>query len=188
MTLQITLYEGIAILILLSSLGLNFFQWISNRRSNLVERRQKFFQTLIEGFYTHNWKFIEHWDNEGVRPQIDTTADVAKSARDFGRRVVLLDHLNILREVFLHRSVLHTEDIDSFKSWAKSWVDGSKDQMEIIFKDGDLLPLDYIVWLRDEVFVKEKFNQLMGRHLVERIQQYEVRREADRRIQPLPER
>ncbi|MBI3360326.1 MAG: hypothetical protein HY023_04370, partial [Chloroflexi bacterium] len=123
-----TTNELLAILIAVVALALTLFRWISDLRLNKQESRHRFFQQLIDGFYVHNWKFIEHWDNKGIRPQLETTTDVEKSFEDFGRRVVLLDHLNILWRVYLHKDVLLKEDIDSFSSWARGWLDRSRDQ------------------------------------------------------------
>ncbi len=158
----------IAGLSLITTLG----HWLWERRVNKKDSRHKFFQQLINGFYTHNWKYIEHWNNEGIRLQINSAVDVT-SFEDFGRRVVLLDHLNILLQIFIHRTVLQLEDIESFKNWAASWFETSKDQLKIIFKDGDLFPLDYIIWLRDTVFDKEKFELLIGGSLMKRMKLYE---------------
>jgi len=171
----------LAIIIAVLSLIITLGRWLWEHRVNKKDRRQKFFQQLINGFYTHNWKFIEHWNNKGIRPQINTTVDVT-SFEDFGRRVVLLDHINILWQVFLHREILNSpEDIESFKSWADSWFENSKDQLKIIFEDGDMLPLDYIIWLRDTIF-KGELECLMGDCLKKRIQQYEIRQRKYSRL------
>jgi hypothetical protein len=165
-----TKYELVAILVASASLLITLFRWALDRKLNKRERVEKFYEQLINGFYTHNWKFMEHWDNEGIRPQLDSTIDVEKDKKDFGRRVVLLDHLNILRQIHLHRKILSKEEIEGFTSWANSWFDRSKDQLEIVFKDGDLFPTDYVIWLRDKIFGKDKFETLMGQSLIDRIQ------------------
>jgi hypothetical protein len=168
-----TFYEGLAIVIALISIGLTIYRWVSDRLFEKAEGRRQFFQKLIDGFFSHNWKFIEYWENKGIRPSMETTKDVEKDYEQFGRRVVTLDHLHILWQIYLHHKILTNEDVESFRSWGRSWFNNSKDQLKIIFEDGDLFPLDYIVWIRDEVFKKGEFESLMGRGLIDRIQQYE---------------
>ncbi len=167
------IYEFVAIVIALISLTWTTVRWFSERTVTKENRRHQFFQKMMDGIFLHNWKFIEHWkENKGIRPKLDTTEDVEKSFNDFGLRVVTLDYLNFLWQVHVHQKILSETDIDAFRSWAKSWFTGAKPQLEVIFNDGDLYPLDYIVWLRDEIF-KDEFNEIVGSTLRKRLQQYE---------------
>lgn len=162
------IYELLALI--LSSVSI--LLWYLQREDSKEDRREKFFQNLISGLYIHNWKFIEHWNNPGIRPYFDETLSLEKNEEAFGRRIVTLDHINILWQAFLHRKVLTNTDLDSFKIWARGWFESSKDQLQVIFLHGDLYPLDFFIWLRDDVFC-EMFHEVMGSALKERIKQYE---------------
>ena len=137
-----------------------FLLW-SQQRESKKNRREKFFQSLISIIHGHNWKFIEHWDNAGVRPGMVEAISLEDNKVEFGRRVVVLSHMNILWQAFLHRDHLNSDDIDGFKNWAASWLKESRAQLEIVLNQGDLYPLDFLYWLRDTIFVGE-FSAFMG--------------------------
>ena len=149
--------------------------WFQIREAK-KDRRQKFFQVLLNGIFSHNWRFLEHWDNAGVRPGLVQTKTVEQNEEHFGKRVVVLDHVNILWQIFLHREDLHATDIDGFRSWARDWFASSEAQLKEIFDQGDIYPLDFVSWLKDEVFLAENFSRIVGRGLQERLTTYEARR------------
>ena len=41
--------------------------WVQQRESK-KDRREKFYQSLSAEIHVHNWRFLEHWSNLGVRP------------------------------------------------------------------------------------------------------------------------
>ncbi len=137
------------------------------------ERRDSTYQHLFDNFFAHNWKMVEHWDNSGARPNLKEARDDLKSKKLFAKRVVTLDHFNILFQVFAQRKVIGSTEIDSFSSWAKSWFDDSQDAIEGIFERGDLYPLDFVQWLRDKIFDGGRFEGLFGTRLTARIKRYE---------------
>lgn len=130
--------------------------------------RSQYYQNLLDGFYSHNWKFIEHWDNEGIRPRLDTTLNIESHKQDFGQRVVVFDHIYILWKVYCHKDVLSIYDLESNKHWAQKWFEGSSIHLENIFTDGDMFPLDFIDWLNLYIF-DQKLEMLFGDKLTERM-------------------
>ena len=146
--------ELVTLLIALTSLGFSIInskdsdkleeQVLALQKENLVlnkkAKRDNFQQTLINGFQSHNWKFLEYWENSGVRPNLNEITEMDK--REFGKRVVLFDHLYILWQVYLTKESLTYDDLDSYRLWAQNWYPQSKPQMKIIFFDGngDLFP------------------------------------------------
>ena len=138
-------------------------------------RRHSFFQHFIDGARTHNWKFIEHRNVPGVWPNIDTIAGMDE--KGLAQRAVLLDHLNILWSMYLHRSVLYREDMESVTLWAKSWFKESESQLRLVLDEGDIYPLDFLSWLDREVF-GARLRPLMGDTLLDRIQKFEAGRQT----------
>lgn len=146
--------------------------WTQQRESK-KDRREKFYQSLSTEIHAHNWKFLEHWSNAGVRPGMDEALSLEENSEDFGRRVVVLSHVNLLWQVFLHKDHLTSSDIDGFRNWALSWLETSKDQLQILFSQGDLYPLDFISWLRDVIFNENRFQPFVGKGLRGRLEQFE---------------
>ena len=92
-------YEFYTILISGIAIGIsiiNIFLWYINQSTNKKDRRQKYFQQLINIAITHNWKIIENWDNEGARPFLKETMPYQEQKNYFGKRIMVLDHLNLL--------------------------------------------------------------------------------------------
>ena len=169
-------YELIATILSVFSLAiglLNVVLWFTSIRDSRKDRKEKFYQQLINVFFTHNWRIIEYWDNEGVRPHLEETRSIRQNAADFGKRLFLLDHLNILWQVYLHKDLIDSDYLKSWSSWAESWFEDSRDQLKTIFEKGDLYPLDYIVWLKDHIFRNQPFNEVCGSVLRSRLREYE---------------
>ena len=170
-------YEILALSVSAVVLGMSgLAAWFAHKRWKLDTRRFRemrrleFLRDLNSQFMTHNWKFIEHWENPGVRPGLTSTPGVEVDQQAFGKRVVCLDHLNFLWHVFAHKELLTGEDLAGFRSWARSWFDDARASLAVIFETGDLYPLDFVEWLREKIF-KESFKQLIGSTLDNRLQQ-----------------
>jgi len=170
-----TLYEEIALGVSAVALVVSVLSaWYTHRRWKLDTgrvremSRKDFLSKLSAQFMTHNWKFLEHWDNPGVRPGLTSTGGINQQEA-FGKRVVHLDHLNFLWQVYAHKELLNRDDIDGFRSWARSWYTDAFDSLKIIFETGDLYPLDFVEWLQSEIF-ESGFGQLIGSGLDDRLQ------------------
>ena len=167
-------YEVIAVLASIVAVVLSGVSaWFTHKRWNLdtglvrERRREEFLRDLNSQIMTHNWKFIEYWDNPGVRPGLTSTGSLDQEA--FAKRVVHLDHVNFLWQVFAHKELLDGEDLSGFRSWARSWFDDARESLTLVFKTGDLYPLDFVEWLRDHIF-EDTFRELIGSQLDERLQ------------------
>jgi hypothetical protein len=159
-------------------LGFTVYKWFVDWRREQRQTRLTFLRDLFSGFSQHNWRFIDYWDFPGVYPyleEIRTAIPPSKSDQckeDFGRRVVALEHLNILLKVFTHRDVLSREDIRGFVNWAQSWYSGCAEALTTILERGDVYPLDFLIWLRDVIFEHNDFDSLVGPTLRGRIDEY----------------
>jgi hypothetical protein len=156
-----------AIMAVIGVVGI-YLLWTQQRDSK-KDRREKFYQSLSSSIHSHNWKFIEHWDNPGVRPWIKEALHFQDKEAELGKRVVVLSHVNLLWQVFLHKDHLAESDIDGFRNWSLSWYTSSIDQLKVLFEQGDLYPLDFIYWLKNSIFGEGRFSPLVGPGLDGRI-------------------
>jgi|GEM_PF-5793877 len=101
-----------------ASLTFSIITFFQNRKFSTKLHRAEFYQNLVDGFYEHNWKFIENWNNKGIRPFLNNTEDIEKDEVRFGQRVILFDHLYILWKIFVHMSILNAYELDSYRTWA----------------------------------------------------------------------
>lgn len=171
--MTLTFAEALALIISSVSLLISIRLWYLNKKYTTIDRRQKFYQQLISGFGSHNWKFVEHWENKGIRPFLNDTLPLEQSSQEFGSRVVVFDHLFILLQVFVHKDILNPDDIGAFKYWAKDWFLRSFEQLKVVFNSGDIFPLEFIIWLREEIF-EDDFEKIMGKPLELRIKNHNI--------------
>ncbi len=172
--MQVTLALG-ALLISLASLGVSLGKVVWDALNERTNKRDAYFQHFLVGAAAHNWKFLEYRNVPGVHPNIDNTLNLDE--RSLAQRIVLFDHLGILWSMYLHRHVLHREDIESSTLWAKSWFKESEPQLRLVLDKGDLYPLDFLIWMDKDIF-GGKLRPIMGDVLLDRVQKFEARRPA----------
>lgn len=168
----------LSLIVSVVALSFTLFRWFVDWKRLQRQNRLDFLRDLFSSFSQHNWRFIDYWDFPGVYPYLDeiktkippSKADNCKE--DFGRRVVTLEHLNILLKVFSHRDILTREDVRGFINWAQSWYTGCTDSLREILNRGDTYPLDFIIWLKKTVFEHNDFDSLIGPTLRGRIDEY----------------
>jgi len=102
-----------------------------------------------------NWNYINSLDVPGVLPHFFELKPNAKKKMAEGikatvvKRSIAIEQLNLLMKVYSHRRILKPTDIEGFKSWANSWYDGFREELTVIFHDGGLYPIEFIIWLRE---------------------------------------
>jgi hypothetical protein len=178
---------GIALIgLAISFLAILFsvIQWLSEIRRSRSQQRLEFIRQLWDGFSSHNWQLITHWDFPGVYPTLSEIAIENKTPEDqatFGKRITVLEHVNILLRVFTYRKLLTAEDKLGFKIWAQSWWnEQSEPVLRGIFSNGDLYPLDFMIWLQREI-VGGSILRVMGPELKARLKEYEGKSRLFRR-------
>ena len=140
--------------------------------------RSEFLKSLFSDFSAHNWSFIEHWDFPGIYPPMEDIREIIPNKSEeykepFGSRVVTLEHLNILMKVFTYKKYLTKNDIEGFRNWGQGWFDRSGEALKTIFASGDTYPLDFIIWLRDNIFDDTQFQKVFGEVLRVRLHDFE---------------
>lgn len=171
--LLIVIIATFSLITSLSAIYISFSNWRYLREKTKEEKRLEFLQRLNSQILPHNWKFVEYFDeNKGVRPGLDTTKTVEQNKEALGSRVVLLDHLNLLWQVYSHKHLLRESDVDGYKNWARSWYPSSKENLKIVFEDGDLYPLDFITWLKKSVFISQFSDDCIGEKLSTRLESW----------------
>lgn len=170
-----TITDGLALLISSISLFISIRLWNQNRKYTDIDRKQKFYQHLISGFESHNWKFVEHWENTGIRPFLYDTFPFEQSSQEFGSRVVVFDHLFILLQVFIHKDILEKDEIDAFRHWAQEWFLRSFKPLAVIFDSGDIFPIEFIIWLEEDI-LGDQFKKVVGKPLKLRIEKHKRQR------------
>jgi hypothetical protein len=165
-------------------------RWILDIRNARKSQRLELLRDLFNGFSDHNWNFVQYWSFPGIYPPLKELEDVIpnkepENQKAFGERVVVLEHLNILLKVFSHQRLLEDEDILGFTNWALSWYEKSKESLKVVLQTGDTYPLDFIIWLRDNVFKNKEFPKLIGDTLQARLNEYEKTSEFMRFVRRL---
>ena len=169
---------GIAI----SSLLIMVIKYYRDEKKDKESRRMNIIKEISSGFSEHNTSFIDYWDFPGYYPPLSNLKSTIKPAKDendklpFGQRVITLNHLNILLQVFTHKSLLKPEDITGYGCWAREWFEDSQESLKTILDYGDIYPLDFILWLRDDIFENTNFKHLFGTELQNRISDYEKKK------------
>jgi hypothetical protein len=161
-------------------------KWKLEIKATKEQQRLNFLRDLFNGFTSHNWRFINHWEFPGIFPPLDDMLKAIPNKDEenrelFGKRVVALEHLNILMRVFTHKDVLEEEDIEGFTHWANNLYDGSKDALRTILGTGDTYPLDFIVWLKEVIYKEQDINEVIGNELRSRLRLYENQHRIDRK-------
>ncbi len=168
--------ETVSIVLSTLAITITILRWAVSLKHDRARQRLEFLRELSNSFFSHNWNFIDHWDFPGVYPPLKELKGQAKTEEDkqaMGLRVVTFDHLTILQQVFTYSKLLTRNDIQGFACWARCWYDGSRSALEGIFTTGDVYSLDFIIWLRDVIFVDKPFAGLMGDTLKERLHEFE---------------
>ena len=114
----------------LLTLIFSVIRWFIGSRREKAKNRLEFIRGLVGDYSKHNWRFVEYWDFPGVYPEVEELKSIVSPAKPdrqrvyFGRRVVVLEHLNILLRVYTHKDLLNREDIEGYANWAQSWFNG----------------------------------------------------------------
>lgn len=177
----------ISLVIAIFSLFFSIFSYLKTRKDIEDYKRIDFLRDMSYYVREHNWKFIEYWEFPGVYPgMLELQPEVPQNndpryQESFGRRVVALQHLGILMQVFSQRKILKPEDIVGYKNWAKSWFVHFKNALEGIMESGDIFPLDFIIWLREEILDDTTYSFNIGGHLKSRIDAHKDLEKARRK-------
>ena len=168
--------SGVALIVSIISIIISLYIWKRGNKERLDTQRLEFLRNLSIGYSGHNWRFVQYWDFPGVYPGLDELKNEVPSNNDdrykeaFASRVVVLEHLGFLLQIFTYKHLLKEEDIDGYRTWAISWYNHHKNAMRGIMEYGDTFPVDFWIWLKNEIFKGEDLNT--GRLLSVRIDNF----------------